>query len=384
MHERNSKAEILIVGDGRESHPETEDALGKLPVTVLRAACGGEALSFVPGHKFAAVLLDGRRAEADGRDTVALMQESAAMRGTPIICVAAAGKGEGALPRARGIGAVDYVFRPVSADILRGKISIYLDLYHRRERIVRLNERLARSNEELERFAFICSHDLKSPLRAINNISQWLEEDLDPLMHGRSRDLMDELRKRVRRMEKLLDDTLEYSRAGSGQDDGPREIVSGRALVEDALALSPAPQGFTIRMAEGLERIRLCKLPVRQVLYNLINNAIKHHEGGNGIIDIDAQEREECFVFTVGDDGPGIAPEYHRKIFEMFQTLKPRDRREGSGMGLALVKKIVAARGGEIVVRSEPGKGAQFTFTWPKDAAEAGAGESPARHGKFV
>ena len=109
------------------------------------------------------------------------------------------------------------------------------------------------------------------------------------------------------------------------------------------------------------------RVPLETVLRNLINNAIKHHDRRDGHVQIAVQDLGEFFEFSISDDGPGIAPEYHERIFQLFQTLKPRDQVEGSGMGLAIVKKIVESRNGRITVTSEPGQGATFTFTWPKE-----------------
>jgi signal transduction histidine kinase len=373
MSEADTLPKILIVDDGKENLLATEKVLRRLPVTILKAISGNEALSLMLRHKFAVILLDVQMPEMDGFETASLMQENESMRGTPIIFVTAISKEDKYATQAAEIGAVDYIFKPINPEILCSKVKVYVDLYAQREQIMKLNDGLRRSNEELERFAYICSHDLKSPLRAIDNISQWIEEDLEPVMEDKSRDLMNELRKRVRRMERLLDDTLEYSRAGTKLDLDNVEIVNGRALVEDVIVLCAAPEEFTFRIGKNLSGIELYNLPIRQVLYNLVNNAIKHHEGARGAIEIDAADEGAHYRFTVRDDGPGIAKEYHQKIFEMFQTLKPRDHKEGSGMGLALVKKILASCGGEIGVCSEVGKGAEFSFTWPKEELEDGS-----------
>jgi signal transduction histidine kinase len=127
------------------------------------------------------------------------------------------------------------------------------------------------------------------------------------------------------------------------------------------------PDGFSVEAGGGFEGISLYRLPLQQILYNLVNNAIKHHDKKSGLIRVDIEDAGNAYLFSVSDDGPGIDPQYHQKIFEMFQTLKPRDQKEGSGMGLAIVKKILTTCGGRIVVESEPGKGTTFKFTWPKN-----------------
>ncbi len=226
--------------------------------------------------------------------------------------------------------------------------------------------KMKQSNEELERFAFIAAHDLKSPLRAVDNISQWLEEDLDEVLPDTSRKHLDELRKRVRLMDKMLDDTLEYARIDAKIESHANALVNGKELVDEIIGLLDLSERFTVSVGAKLTQLSVQKLPLQQVLFNLINNAVKHHDKELGLVEVDAIEAPTEFMFSVRDNGPGIDPIYHQKIFEMFQTLQPRDKNKGRGMGLAMVRKIIIANGGTIKVESSVGKGALFRFTWPK------------------
>lgn len=226
---------------------------------------------------------------------------------------------------------------------------------------------LENSNEELAKFAWAASHDLKSPLRAIDHLSLWIEEELGETLNGKSREYMDKLRGRVARMEKLLDDILKYAHLEGNIDaDGDDEIADGKILQDDLYMLVNLPAQFALRVEDSFKNIRARRLPLQRVLCNLVDNAIKHHDRENGVIYIGVREELSRYIFTVRDDGPGIAPEYQKRVFEMFQTLKPRDRKEGSGMGLSMVKKILAVNGGVITLDSQPGSGCCFTFTWPK------------------
>jgi signal transduction histidine kinase len=225
---------------------------------------------------------------------------------------------------------------------------------------------LEHSNEELSRFAWSAAHDLKSPLRAIDTIVRWIEDDLDGVLKADTRENMDMLHRRVRRMGKLLDDLLEYSHLERHLDPEQTDKVRGDTLIENVLALTYIPPGFRVNISGGFDSIRVPAIPLQRILCNLVNNAVTHHDRETGVIEISVDEQQTRYVFGVKDDGPGIRPEYRQRIFEMFQTLQSRDRTEGSGMGLAIVHKILRLYAGQIDVEACADRGTIFRFTWPK------------------
>jgi PAS domain S-box-containing protein len=231
--------------------------------------------------------------------------------------------------------------------------------------LAQTNNTLEDRNKELEQFAYVSSHDLKAPLRAIANLSEWLEEDLNGQLPAENQRQMQLLRGRVIRMESLINGLLEYSRVGRSKTQ--LETVNVNDLILEVLDSLDPPQTFNITIQPDMPRFRTKRILLRQVFANLIGNAILHHNRSDGLINISCREEDRFYEFAIADDGNGIASEYHDRIFAIFQTLEARDTKESTGIGLAIVKKIVETEGGKIWVDSQVGKGAIFYFTWLKE-----------------
>jgi signal transduction histidine kinase len=232
------------------------------------------------------------------------------------------------------------------------------------ERVAIRTAEAERHVKELEQFAYVTSHDLKAPLRGIANLATWLEEDLRGKLTEATREQLRLLRDRVQRMHALIEGLLEYSRIGKTAQ-SMVSVDTGKLLAEVIDLLAP-PEGYTVDVAANMPTLHTDRLHLSQVFSNLIGNSIKYSQGEQGHAEVTAQERGEYYEFTVTDDGPGIAPEYHDKVFKMFQTLAVNDYGSNTGIGLALVKKIIEEHGGSISLESEEGSGATFRFSWPK------------------
>ncbi|PTA51454.1 histidine kinase [Shewanella morhuae] len=224
-------------------------------------------------------------------------------------------------------------------------------------------QELERINQELDRFAYIASHDLKSPLRGIEQLTSWLSEDLADNTNEDIHKYLRLIQSRIHRMVLLLDGLLMFSRIG--RVDNETVEVNSRQLIEDMFALVAPPKGFELALKGEFPQFHTVRVLLELVLRNLISNAIKHHDQETGVITVSCELIDEYYWFSVNDDGPGISSSYHEKIFQMFQTLKPRDEVEGSGLGLSLVKKTVESIGGKIQLQSA-GRGCCFRFSWPK------------------
>ena len=231
--------------------------------------------------------------------------------------------------------------------------------------LAQINHELAHSNRELEQFNYAAAHDLKSPLRGIQHLVQWIGEDAAAVLSPESHKHLSLLRGRVQRLETLLDDMLAYSRIGRVHY--APERLDLNALLQEVIAVSAPPVGFTITLPEPLPILITSRAPLEMILRNLLSNTIKHHHHPQrGQVQVTAQLPDNDWVeFSIRDNGPGVAAEFHERIFGMFQTLQPRDQVEGSGVGLALVKKTVESYGGQITIESTIGQGALFRFTWP-------------------
>jgi PAS domain S-box-containing protein len=239
------------------------------------------------------------------------------------------------------------------------------DLKRLNNSLMLVQQQLQERNQELDRFVSIAAHDLKAPLRAIANLSEWIEEDLQEQIPGENPQLR-LLRQRVKRMDTLIDGLLRYSRAGKAEL-ATETVDVAKILAETIDSLAP-PSGFEIIIVNSMPILHTKRLLLNQVFANLISNAIKHHDCPHGRIEITVEDLGDRHQFSIADDGPGIPEgESRKRIFEIFQTLNPvKDSTENTGIGLALVKKIVEGEGGKIWLDNECIKGCRFSFTWLK------------------
>ncbi len=237
---------------------------------------------------------------------------------------------------------------------------------------------LENSNAELEQFAYVASHDLKAPLRGIANLASWIESDLKDVMDSDTKHHIMLLHNRVNRMEALLEDLLQYSRIGRARTE--IRVADLNDVVPEIFTLVATRGQFSLEVQNPLPNLVTACAPLEQVFRNLFSNAIKHHDLDNGCVKVDVRDLGDLYEFLIRDDGPGIPTEYHERVFKMFLTLRGRDEIEGSGMGLAIVRKIIESAGGTITLESDPSveRGTTFRFTWPKQWGNAGPIEQAA------
>jgi signal transduction histidine kinase len=225
-----------------------------------------------------------------------------------------------------------------------------------------INE-LEKRNGELNQFAYVVSHDLKAPVRGIYNVTQWIEQDLDDEVSPKMRTYLDIIPERIERMENLIDGLLDYARVSRVKQ--VKEETDVLVMINE-IAEVIVPKEYQL-ITKNLPKFSTEKLLLQQVFSNLISNAVKYTQAKNGKITISCIEKEIFYEFCVTDEGVGIEEEYHERIFEIFQTLREKHDKESTGIGLAIVKKIIEDKHCVVKVNSAKGRGASFTFTWPKD-----------------
>lgn len=242
-------------------------------------------------------------------------------------------------------------------------------------RQAQLMQELAAANEELTNFAYVASHDLKAPLRAIASLADWISADYADKFDEDGKEQMRLLIGRVRRMDQLINGILQYSRVGRVREE--RVAVDLNQLLREVIDLLAPPAHIRLTV-EPLPTVVLEPTRVQQVFQNLLSNAIQYLDKPVGEIAVGAEPVGREWHFHVRDNGPGIEERHRERIFQLFQTLQPRDRSESTGIGLSLVKKIVELYGGRVWLESTPGEGSTFSFSLPAGVVSRGGAESTA------
>jgi two-component system sensor histidine kinase/response regulator len=370
-------ASILLVDDKADHLRALEVSLETLGLRIVTALSGEGALKQVLREDFAVILLDMQMPILDGAETARLIKGRERSRHTPIIFLTADDDSAEVVARAYRHGAVDFMSKPINVDILRSKVMVFVEFYLRgeeikrqkallREHAIELEARakeLERSNTELERFAYVASHDLQEPLRMVSSYTQLLQRRYKGRLDQDADEFIAFAVDGVTRMQLLINDLLDYSRVGSR---GKELVPTASAVMLDrALAnLQPSIEetGAVVTRSE-LPVVLADPTQLVQLFQNLIGNAIKFHSEAAPRVDVSAIRRGARWELAVADNGIGIEPQYHDRIFVIFQRLHTKERYPGTGIGLAICKKIVERHQGTLSVESRLGGGSTFRFT---------------------
>lgn len=379
------KANILLVDDHPSNLLALEAMLEDLGQNLIQANSGEEALKCLLENDFAVILLDVQMGGMDGFETATLIKQRPRSQDTPIIFVTAIHRSDIYVFQGYSSGAVDYLFKPVSPEILRAKVSVFVDLYHKQAQLKqqaaeieamnrelqhqlaqvnKLNRELESVNQELESFSYSVSHDLRAPLRSIKGFSQAVLENYSDQLDNEGQDYLNRINASCKRMGELIDDLLQLSRVTRGKLQLEPVDLSGIALdITDQLCKSdPTRQVELIApdelIVEGDARL------LRVVLENLLSNAWKFTgKHASARIELGSFKRDGLTVYYVRDDGAGFDMDYAHQLFGAFHRLHADDEFEGNGIGLATVQRIINRHGGQIWAEGAVEQGATFYFT---------------------
>jgi signal transduction histidine kinase len=373
---------VLLVDDREEDLFALEIILAGKNCAVVKADSGREALKILlKEHDFAIILIDVQMPMMDGFETAELIRQSEKLKNIPIIFLTANNYNRENVFKGYQVGAVDYILKPIVPEILKAKVSVFVELYRKNQELITMGQHLhnlnnelklrsadlERSNQELEKFAYISSHDLQEPLRTITSYIQLLQEKMKDKLDDESIDFMNFVVGASQRMRNIIVSLLQYSRVNREQKSFIR--VNCQDLLNEVL------ENMNKSLTENAAQICAENLPVLhadvtqmvQLFQNLIGNAIKFRSELQPVIKISCKSEGDYQVFAIEDNGIGMDQKYENKIFEMFQRLNNMHEYPGTGIGLAICKKIIERHGGRIWMKSEKGKGTIFYFTIRKD-----------------
>jgi signal transduction histidine kinase len=371
---------ILLVDDQPANLLALEALLANLGQNLIKAHSGEEALRYLDHGEFAVVLLDLWMRGLSGFETAKLIRSRENSRYTPIIFLTAFESSEFPVREAYALGAVDYLVKPIVPEILRAKVAVFVELFQKSAQLKRQADQLraseadlkrtagelARSNRDLDQFASAASHDLKEPLRKIRIHLGFLNEGYRGQLDEKAREYVDRALESAARMQTLVNDLLTYARVGTPGK--TLEPVNCQTAFEHAVANLETlirEKAAMVNAQGPLPTVRGSLSELVQLFQNLIENGIKFQRAGEPIVQVDAERAEGEWIISVRDNGIGIDVSYADRIFVIFQRLHSQKEYPGTGIGLAICKKVVERHGGRIWVESEPGKGATFRFTLP-------------------
>jgi signal transduction histidine kinase len=376
--ETDKNVKILLVDDKKENLLSLSLALENKNYTFVEANSGQEALKILLKEQdFAIILMDVQMPVLNGLETAEMIRQSEKLKYIPIIFLTAGNNTVDNVFKGYRAGAVDYMFKPYIPDVLRAKVDVFVDLYKKKQELVFHRQRLEILNnqleqrssdlekniQELEKFAYVASHDLQEPLRTITSYIQLLQKKFKGEFDGEAVEFMDFIVNGSRRMKLLINDLLEYSRINRVETE--LEVVDFNLVLKEVkqnMNNSIVDNNATI-IADDLPVLKSRRIQMVQLFQNLIGNSIKFRSEKDPIIKISAKKLDDVYLFSVEDNGIGVKKEYSKKIFEIFQRLHSMQHYPGTGIGLAICMKIVQKLGGEIWLDSEPGKGSTFYFT---------------------
>ena len=369
------RSSILLVDDIEANLIALEAALGDLDCELVRTSSGNDALRQLLKREFAVILLDVQMPGMDGYEVASLARQNPRTRDVPIVFLTANHNTEENVLRGYGSGAIDFLLKPVNAQVLRAKVSAFLDLHNSRKRLadeVQAHKKTLRSlelaNEALRHFTSAASHDLRAPLRTICSFLQLVIEDAGPSLDAQSKDYIERSIRAGSRMSSLLDSLLSYAQLRRPTHwthvDCNAVAEQVRSDLSDALAKSEG----TLEIA-SLPVIHGDVDRIYQLLLNLVSNALKFRRPDTPpTVSVSAERIGDEWELSVADNGIGVEPQHCKTVFDAFRRLHNQSEYDGSGLGLAICQQIVEQHGGRIWMTSRRGQGSRVHVVLPAGA----------------
>lgn len=357
---------VLLVDDRPENNILLEELLEKPNRKFIKASSGNEALKIaLKTLDIGLIMLDVQMPEMDGFEVARILKSNTKTKNKAIIFVTAINKEEQYVLQGFEEGAVDYLQKPLDINITRAKVDVFEKLYFYQQDLKNSYAELERVNKQLERFVYIVSHDLKSPLASIITILSTLQSNNVIEEHPDIQEKIDLVYMASDHLSSMISSILEYSKQSFHQQ--TIEEVNTYELVNQTFFLLFPPSNIKIKVSENLPVLNTRKLKLQQVFQNMLSNAIKYNDKAEGLIEVGVTDNGDFYNFSVKDNGPGIANADLSRIFNLFQVAGNTTNSDSStGVGLNILKVIVEEQGGKIWVESELGKGSTFYFEWRK------------------
>jgi two-component system sensor histidine kinase/response regulator len=357
---------ILIADDKIGNIVSLEEILAADNRVFLRATSGNEALKLaLKNDNIGLIMLDIQMPGMDGYEAAKLLKNNSGTKNISIIFVTASNNEEQHILKGFEHGAVDYLQKPLNENVTKAKVNVFERLYFYQRGLKKALNDLESINKQLERFVYVVSHDIKSPLSSIITVLSVLERNEQVITNPYLQSRIEMLSQSSNHLSGMINSILDYSRKTLAQQ--TIEEVDVYELVQQIAYLLFPPQNITIKISQDLPVINTQKIKLQQVFQNLLSNAIKYNDKPEGLIEVDVRNKNDFYEFSVKDNGPGISTEDEEKIFRLFQTSNSNVKNETStGVGLFIIKMTVEEQGGNIRVESEKNKGSTFYFDWKK------------------
>lgn len=382
---------ILIVDDKPANIYALETLLDKPDRTFLNATNGNDALKLALNNDIDLIILDVQMPEMDGFEVAQILKLNKKTKDIPIIFASAEKKERQSVMKGFEEGAVDYLSKPLDPELTTAKVSVLLKIQLQKKELIEKNQSLEKAdaqikklnadlqknlfqleevNKELESFSYSVSHDLRAPVRALVGFSKMLEESYNDTLDDEGKRMVGVIHRNAIKMGTLIDDLLEFSKMG--RQEVRKTAINVADMVNDVISDITDQTGYHAKVTiNELLPTYADRALLTQVWINLVSNAFKYSaKKENPAVEIGSHRDNRYIVYYVKDNGAGFSMEYAEKLFGVFQRLHKASEFEGTGVGLAIVHRIVTRHGGRVWAEAKINEGATFFFTLPDEKSE--------------